>query len=184
MSDQNPPSWGDQPPPPPPPGSGTGFGANEVAGLAYASWGQRVGATLVDLLVLVPPYIVVFVGLAIGASGATTDPVTGQPSGGNATGFVIATIGYLLVLGVQLWNTVFRQGRTGWSIGKQALGVRLVREQDGRPMGVGMNFVRQIVHVVDVLPCFIGFLWPIWDEKRQTFADKIMTTAVVQQKKS
>ena len=53
----------------------------------------------------------------------------------------------------------------------------------GEPMGAGMCFVRQVVHIVDSLPCYLGYLWPLWDAKRQTFADKIMTTVVVQQKK-
>ena len=196
------------PPPPPPPGpdfgtghdSGTaygpgygsgygsgydsGYGAAHPSALAYASWGQRVGGYLVDLLVLLPAYIVVFVGLGIGAGGASTDPVTGEVSGGNAGGFVIASVGYLLMFAILIWNTIIRQGRTGWSIGKQLLGIRLVREEDGAPMGAGMNFVRQIVHVVDGIPCYLGFLWPLWDAKRQTFADKIMKTVVVQQKKS
>ena len=60
----------------------------------------------------------------------------------------------------------------------------LLREADGQPMGPGMCFVRQLVHVVDGLLCYVGFLWPLWDAKRQTFADKIMTTDVVEQKKT
>ncbi|REO10986.1 RDD family protein, partial [Mycobacterium tuberculosis] len=27
--------------------------------------------------------------------------------------------------------------------------------------------------------CFVGFLFPLWDAKRQTLADKIMTTVCV-----
>ena len=39
-------------------------------------------------------------------------------------------------------------------------------------------------HVLDSLPCYLGYLWPLWDAKRQTFADKIMSTVVVEQKKA
>ena len=49
----------------------------------------------------------------------------------------------------------------------------------GQPIGGGMSFVRQLLHIVDGLPCYIGYLWPLWDDKRQTFSDKIMTTVVV-----
>jgi len=38
------------------------------------------------------------------------------------------------------------------------------------------------VHIVDGLSLFIGYLWPLWDKKRQTFADKIMSTVVVSAK--
>ena len=26
---------------------------------------------------------------------------------------------------------------------------------------------------------YVGYLWPLWDDKRQTFADKIMRTIVI-----
>ncbi|HYN17024.1 MAG TPA: RDD family protein, partial [Actinomycetes bacterium] len=62
---------------------------------------------------------------------------------------------------------------------KQVLNIRLLRMQDGQPMGGGMAFVRDLAHIVDALPCYIGFLFPLWDARRQTFADKIMSTVVI-----
>ncbi len=47
-----------------------------------------------------------------------------------------------------------------------------------------MSFVRAILHILDALPCLIGYLWPLWDSKRQTFADKIMGTVVIDQPKN
>ncbi len=34
------------------------------------------------------------------------------------------------------------------------------------------------MHVVDGL-FYVGYLWPLWDAERQTFADKIIQTVVV-----
>ena len=39
--------------------------------------------------------------------------------------------------------------------------------------------MRQIAHYVDQLICYIGYLFPLWDDKRQTIADKLMTTVCV-----
>ena len=39
--------------------------------------------------------------------------------------------------------------------------------------------MRQLAHIVDAIICYIGFLFPLWDDKRQTLADKIMTTVCV-----
>ncbi len=199
MSDQSqPPAWGE------PPAGDQGYQGYEGydgyaalaanapqdagAGLAYASWVRRVGAFLVDLLVTVPGYVVIGIGVVVAAAGATTrtDPTTGVRTveGGNGLGLVIMVLGCLVVLATMLWNSIERQGRTGWSIGKQVLGIRLLKEDTGRPMGAGMCFVRQVVHVVDSLACYLGYLWPLWDAKRQTFADKIMTTVVVRQRRS
>ena len=39
--------------------------------------------------------------------------------------------------------------------------------------------MRQLAHIVDSLICYIGWLFPLWDAKRQTIGDKIMGTVVV-----
>ena len=35
------------------------------------------------------------------------------------------------------------------------------------------------VHILDAIPCYVGLLWPLWDNKRQTFADKILKMVVL-----
>jgi uncharacterized RDD family membrane protein YckC len=42
-----------------------------------------------------------------------------------------------------------------------------------------MGVVRTIAHIVDSIICYIGWLFPLWDPKRQTLADKIVKTVVV-----
>ena len=77
-----------------------------------------------------------------------------------------------------IWN-MLRQGKTGQSIGKSAMGTYLVREADGQYIGGGLSIGRSLLHILDVIPCFVGLLWPLWDAKKQTFADKIVGTVVV-----
>jgi uncharacterized RDD family membrane protein YckC len=110
----------------------------------------------------------------------------------SATGVVALVLGYLLSVALSLWNRTFRQGRTGQTIGKQALGIRLVADPTAGPFGqppatsgpalapIGpLNaFLRDLVHTIDGF-AYVGYLWPLWDAKRQTFADKIMKTVVV-----
>jgi uncharacterized RDD family membrane protein YckC len=125
-------------------------------GGTLAEWLTRVGGALVDA---VPSIILSVIGSASGSTGVSA--LTG-----------------LISLGYWIWNMI-RQGRTGQTIGKSAMGTYLVRESDGQYVGGGMSVLRGIVHIVDVIPCFIGYLWPLWDGKKQTFADKIMGTVVV-----
>ena len=132
-----------------------GYGATPP----YANWGQRFLGTLVDWLIFAVPYVLYIVGMT------------------SKNGALLA-IGALLLLGIFIWQLI-REGRTGQTVGKQALGIRLVRESDGQPLGVGMAFVRRLAHFVDAIACYIGFLWPAWDAKRQTFADKICGTIVI-----
>ena len=50
--------------------------------------------------------------------------------------------------------------------------------ETGQPVGPGTAFVRALCHVLDSI-LYIGYLWPLWDDLRQTFADKIMGTLVM-----
>jgi uncharacterized RDD family membrane protein YckC len=148
--------YGGQPAPP------SQFGA--TPGAPFASWISRVGAYLLDALIIgVPAVVIILIGVSIGGGAGTA----------------IAILGYLLALVFGLWNQVFRQGKTGQTIGKQIVGIKLIREQDGQPVGAGMAFLRGLAHVLDSIPCYIGFLWPLWDAKNQTFADKVCSTVVV-----
>ncbi|MHA6796700.1 RDD family protein [Pseudonocardia bannensis] len=83
------------------------------------------------------------------------------------------------VFAFAVWNSGYRQGTTGQSIGKKVVGTRLLLATTGRPVGFGLAVGRQLAHVLDGLPFYLGYLWPIWDERRQTFADKVCNTLVV-----
>lgn len=149
--------------PPPPPASAPGFGYGSAPTQQLASWPIRVASYLIDgLVVAIPGGIVYGVGASIGGG----------------TGALLMLVGTLVYLGVWVWNSGIKQGTTGQSIGKGVVGTRLVSEETGQPVGTGMSLVRYLLHVLDSF-CLIGYLWPLWDEKRQTFADKIVKTLVV-----
>lgn len=77
------------------------------------------------------------------------------------------------------WNNIIRLGRRGASIGKSACGILVLSLDDARPIGVGGAFARHIAHLLDVVTLGIGYLWPLWDKRKQTFADKICHTGVL-----
>jgi uncharacterized RDD family membrane protein YckC len=80
-------------------------------------------------------------------------------------GFVSLYFGYL-------------EGETGQSPGKAVTGLKVVRQSDGGLIGGGQGIIRKLAHILDGI-CFIGYLFPLFDPLRQTFADKIMTTVVL-----
>ncbi|KIF68336.1 RDD domain containing protein [Streptomyces sp. AcH 505] len=144
------------------PGQG-GYGYGSAP--SYANWGARFLGTIVDGLVFLVPYLFFIIG--VNSDGAISG--------------IFAAIGGLALLGIAIWQLI-QEGKTGQTIGKKAVGIRLVREADGQPLGVGMAFVRRLAHFLDSLPCYIGWLWPAWDEKNQTFADKICSSIVIKTK--
>jgi uncharacterized RDD family membrane protein YckC len=145
--------------PPPMGGPAAGFGAGN-----YSPWIKRVGASVVT---------------ALATSGITS---VINNIGRNAGG-ILAVIGLLAsIFGIiTSIRSLIQRGHLGYTVGDRVLGQRLVRESTGAPMGSGWSvFWRAVAHLLDALPCFIGFLWPLWDSKRQTFADKVCGTVVVE----
>lgn len=130
---------------------------------AFAGWWSRLAAVLIDGIIISVPYgVLIGIGAGIGGSG----------------GSVLAMLGALVGIGLGLFK-LYKEGTTGQWIGKKAVNIRLLREADGQPLGFGMAFVRNIAHFLDSLACYLGWLWPIWDAKKQTFADKICSSVVV-----
>src|SRR4051812_26436951 len=181
-----PPGGGYRLPPPPrgypllPP---RGYPPRPVAALStedYTSWIQRVGALIIDTIPVLLIYGIGF-GIAFGISRITCETNSygyrvGCSSSGEAVEIAVLVIAWLLALAYTIWNWGYRQGTTGSSLGKSLLKFKVVSERTGQPIGFGTSIVRQITHVVDGIFCYIGYLFPLWDAKRQTLADKIMNT--------
>lgn len=177
-----PPGPGYLPPPAYPQGAGyPGFYPPPPA--PYADWLRRLGAVIIDSLIVAVPLLALFLIAGLLSAGnlhCTTDQFgttrcTGSP---NPASIVLYIIGWLTAIGLGLY-LCYREGTTGQTPGKRLVGIRLVRERDYQVLGFGMAFVRRIAHILDSLPCYLGWLWPLWDAKRQTFADKVMGSVVL-----
>jgi uncharacterized RDD family membrane protein YckC len=93
-----------------------------------------------------------------------------------AVGGIIAEV-VVYVLGLALLG--WMNGASGRTPGKRVVGIRVVRDADGRVLGGGLGLVRALCHFLDTVSCLLGWLWPLWDSKNQTFADKILATVVI-----
>ncbi|MFF5564232.1 RDD family protein [Streptomyces sp. NPDC012623] len=127
-----------------------------------AHWGLRVGGKLIDGLLYLVPYVLFLYGA--NTSGGVTP--------------ILAVIGALGMLAIFVWQLI-QEGSTGQTVGKKVVGIRLLRESDGQPIGAGMAFLRTLAHFLDNIACYLGWLWPLWDQKKQTFADKVCSTVVI-----
>jgi uncharacterized RDD family membrane protein YckC len=149
---------------------------------AYTPWVTRVLAFLIDYI---PYAIIVGIGYGIELATQETACVTDTSeydlgefcaTGNSTLGVAAMWLALLLGLAYLIWNYGYRQGTTGSSIGKSVMKFKVVSEKTGQPIGFGLSIVRQLAHIVDSIICYIGYLFPLWDPKRQTLADKIMTT--------
>ena len=179
----------------PPPGGGyapqaaTGYPpagpATVLPKEAYTPWITRVLAWLIDYL---PYAVIVGIGSLILGTVRETACVTDTSeydlgefcaTGASTIGLLSFWFSLLLGLAYLVWNYGYRQGTTGSSIGKSVMKFKVVSEKTWQPIGFGLSIVRQLAHFIDAIICYIGYLFPLWDPKRQTLADKIMTTVCV-----
>lgn len=153
----------DQPPssafPPPRPEPVDAFGR------ALASWGQRLGAYLIDeVFIRILAYLAVF---ALGMS---------HNVGGRILWLVMAAAYYAVLNGSEM----------GQTFGKRVFGIQ-VRDAtgEGGTIGPGRAAIRfATVGLFRLVPFFglftlLSGLWPLWDPRRQALHDKIAGSVVV-----
>lgn len=186
----------------PPHVAGPGYGSGRrqdlpapaATAVPFAHWGLRVAATVIDTALQIPFLVAQVIGLliALDGGGITWEQRAGwftwndtfavapaQLTTATWIGLVIANLASIAGGIFSFRNNVLRQGRRGASIGKQCMNIVVVSETDGRPIGALMTIVRNLAHILDLVMLGVGYLWPLWDRKRQTFADMAMGTAVL-----
>ena len=143
--------------PPAAPGYGMppAYGAPMATPGNLAEWPLRAASGAID-----------FVGLAV--LGAILQQVSVP------LGALVSLAG----LAFAIYNA-YLNGSTGQSVGKKMVGTKVVGEATGQPIGGGQGIVRWLCHIIDGIICGIGYLFPLWDAKKQTIADKIMKTVVI-----
>jgi uncharacterized RDD family membrane protein YckC len=152
---------------------------------AYTPWVKRLVAFVIDWAPMWLVFVVPMIGVLITDGGDCFDAMYVSSTSvecstsSSYVWTVIQVIGFLPALAYFFWNLCYRQGKTGQSIGKSVMKFKVISEKTWQPIGFWMSLVRQIAHYVDQLLCYIGYLFPLWDSKRQTIADKLLRTVCV-----
>jgi uncharacterized RDD family membrane protein YckC len=145
----------------------------------YATWGKRVGGYLIDHIPTYIGLIIFYVGYVVWIFQFSASAGTGTIDwAGGLLPMIIGSAIMLAGLGWTIYNRWLVGGRTGQSLGKRVTRTKLVGELTDAPIGPMNAFVRDLVHILDGM-AYVGYLWPLWDDRRQTFADKIVRTVVV-----
>lgn len=149
-------------------------GASSLAAGAYASWGQRAGATVIDALVLLPFSILLLVST--------------YSSHSNSSRIALSLLGSVAQMAYQYLMLTRRGGQT---VGNRVLRTKVVAANGGaltpthaaRRVGFsvivsvlasvpGIGLLLSLVSIVDVF-------FPLFDSRRQTLHDKFADTLVV-----
>jgi uncharacterized RDD family membrane protein YckC len=120
-----------------------------------ASFFRRFGAALLD-------------GILLGIVTGVIEAIVGRGLGGLVSLAIgIAYYGYL------------EGGPTGQTLGKKALGIRVLDLRSGGPIGFSRGVIRYFGRILSAIPLLLGYFWMLWDSEKQTWHDKLAGSVVV-----
>jgi uncharacterized RDD family membrane protein YckC len=119
-----------------------------------ASFGRRLVAAIID-------------GILLGVVGGIFYAIS-------------TTLGYIVqILATVAYLTYLEGSPSGQTVGKKAMGIRVVDFRTGGPIGYGRAFIRWIGRYVSAIACLLGYFWMLWDKEKQTWHDKFANDVVV-----
>ena len=159
-------------PPPPPPASpysqpaaweAPGAGSGLAAATRLAGFWRRFGSLIIDaVIVSIIEYVL---DLILRVPASSFGPSTG-------VGFIV---------GVAYFTWGFGSGQT---VGCRALNLRIVDQNTNAAPGYAKGLVRYLMSYVSGIVVLLGYLWMLWDSKKQTWHDKVAGTLVLYQAES
>jgi uncharacterized RDD family membrane protein YckC len=123
---------------------------------ARAGFWRRFVASLLD-------------GIILGIAGGIIGAILNESENGGTVVSILLGIAYYTYL----------EGTSGQTLGKKALGIRVVSLEGGGSIGFGRAFIRYIGRIVSAIPLLLGYLWMLWDKEKQTWHDKFAGSVVV-----
>lgn len=137
--------------------------------LPDAGLGLRAAARLADVVLVMVPAWLVLAPLLILAFGSSRPASLGA-----------VALAWAVTVGYETWLTT----ATGQTVGKRAVGIRVVDRATARPPRNQASFRRAALPPVlgTVLPglgWFLPYLWAVWDPSRRGLHDRVAGTIVV-----
>lgn len=137
--------------------------------MRYASYSRRATALTIDSIWWTA--VVLLVPL-----GPSTEDILAAPESYAATVLFWLAIGQclpILLTGVMwaVWGT---------SPGKRALRLRIVDADTGRAMTLRQAGLRTLGYLLTFATCGAGFLWVLFNDRKQTLHDRIANTTVIE----
>lgn len=135
----------------------------------YAGFWVRVGATMIDsllLMVITFPLLISIYGWDYFGS----EKIIAGPAD-----FLIS---WVLPFVAVVWFWMQKQATPG----KAALSLHVLDADSGNNLSIGQSIGRYLAYFVSIIPLGLGLLWVGFDRKKQGWHDKLANTVVVRAK--
>ncbi|HYN48068.1 MAG TPA: RDD family protein [Candidatus Nanopelagicales bacterium] len=159
--------------------------AGPAPGVQFAGHGARLGAYILDAIlvgivatVLLLIIMIPVLGALVGTAGSDGEIDSGE------AGAVVASVGLFIlgavVIGVfSLLYFPFFWARGGATPGMKVAGIRVVNDRDGSRIGWGPAILRLIGWWVSAAVFYLGFVWILVDSRRRGWHDLLAGTCVI-----
>lgn len=166
---------------------------SSVPAYPYASFWSRVGATLLDgLVILAIAAIPVILGIVLIVNAVDTNSYDNSAEvtngGALAGGILFIIIGAILGMLYEPLLTARKGAHNGQTLGRQAAGIRIT-DLRGGPITAGQAWGRYLFKQFVIggiggtftggLAGLLNYLWMLWDSNKQCWHDKIANTLVL-----
>lgn len=136
----------------------------------YAGFWRRLSASLIDGFILI--LIGVGISYSLGTNPFAEEAKTGLEIFDRILTFVVAFA----------YSVIFWVNFEGATPGKRFLGIKVIKES-GEKINYSTALIRFIGYLVSMIPLYLGYLWMVWDKKKQAWHDKLAKTVVVKTEK-
>jgi len=161
--------------------------AGPAPGVAFASHGARLGAYIIDAIILGIVVTLVIVVTLLPIMGTVLGRVVDQPDywadpatwGQLGGGVALALVGMIVstVIGILYFPWFWARG--GQTPGMRMAGIRVVSDRDGSRIGWGAALLRLIGYWISGAVFYLGYIWILIDGRRRGWHDLIAGTCVI-----
>lgn len=142
-------------------------GLHDREALEYVGFWARVGASLIDtvlLLLIITPLLVSIYGWGYFADESI---------------FAAGTADFLISWVLPAVVTVMFWAYKRATPGKMAVSAQIVDARTGEAASTGQLIGRYLGYFVSTIPLMLGFIWVAFDERKQGWHDKLAGTVVI-----
>ena len=147
-------------------GYGYGYGPT----VTYSGFWRRVAAYFIDSIILAIPSNIISLAFSAGSTGAFS-------GAGVSLGASLAAT--LVNMAIAVTYFAYFDGTRGQTVGKMALSIKVIDMDNGDVIGVPRGIGRYFAKLLSGLALGLGFLWMLWDPRKQTWHDKLVRSVVV-----
>lgn len=143
--------------------------ASNDSDMVYAGFWQRFGASFLDGLLL---YLMMLVILLLAYSGSDFSDLAASP------GILGLLVAYALPPALIMTFWIKKSATPG----KMAIAAVIVDAKTGGKPTAKQFLIRYLGYGLSTLPCCLGYLWIVFDARKQCWHDKLADTVVVRRK--